>query len=149
VAGAATPEAYRAFVAAYDWQDPQDPGDLYRELSIGSIHGTLSFLRQHQLEAYGSNPAWSPRATEGLYPIATLSPSALGPRGPGDRTLALARDMDTLLLVDAQGRAAPAGPTFTELLHYLALGWSQRDEVEDDLLGALQLRAHLRVGISE
>jgi len=43
------------------------------------------------------------------------------------------------------GRAAvEAGPTLGELIRYLALGWTRRTEAEEDMIGALMLRAKLR-----
>ena len=81
---------------------------------------------------------------QGLFPLASLSSGALGGGGAAPSTLALRSDGESLVLVDAKGKVSVAGPTFTELLHYLGLGWSKRDEVEEDLLGAIQLKAHLR-----
>ncbi len=145
VAGVAPPPAFAAFVRAYDWADPGDPGDLYRELSIGAVEGTLRFLRASDLAKRDADPAWAPAARAGLFPVATLATGALGAgSGKGERTLALAPDGDQLSLVDGAGRIAPAGPTFAELLAYLSLGWKKRDEVEEDLIGALMLRARVR-----
>ena len=59
-------------------------------------------------------------------------------------TVCVARDGATLSLVDARGRTRTAGPTLGELLAYLALGWKERDDVEEDLIQALMLRARLR-----
>ena len=54
-------------------------------------------------------------------------------------------DEETLWIVDGSGENRRlAGPTFGELLAYLRLGWSKRDEVEEDFIGALMLRAKIR-----
>jgi hypothetical protein len=58
--------------------------------------------------------------------------------------VALAADGEQLSIVRA-GRVTPAGPTLGELLRYLALGWSQRSDAEEDLIGALMLRARIRI----
>jgi len=144
VGGVAPPSTYRAFVETYDWSDPSDPGDLFRELSIGAIEGTLHFARSDELLAIAAKGGWAATAETNLYAIGTLKPSSLGTRRSGDSVLALAADGDSLRLVDAEGNAREAGPTLGELVCYLALGWSRRDEVEEDLIGALMLRARLR-----
>lgn len=138
------PPPYVAFVRAYDWADPADPGDLYRELALGAVEGTLRFLRAADLAAKSADPAWTPVASRGLYPIARLSRGGLGGARGGDATLALAEDGATLLLVGADGGARAAGPTLGELLVYLGLGWKARSAVEEDRIGALMLRARLR-----
>jgi hypothetical protein len=144
IGGVAQPATHAAFVAAYDWADPTDPEDRYRELSIGAIEGTLHFLREADLRAPGSDAAWQSAARAGLYPVARLLGSALG--GAGTQALiALAADGQQLSLVRA-GRVTPAGPTLGELLRYLALGWSHRSDAEEDLIGALMLRARIRTG---
>jgi hypothetical protein len=140
IRGVAAPPTYDAFVKAYDWADPSDPSDLYRELAIGAIEGTLHFMREPALRALDAS--WT-GAGAGLYPIATLQSSALG----GAReigTIALA-DAQRLVLVKPDGRTCAAGPTFGELLRYVALGWKQRSDAEEDMIGALMLRARLRL----
>lgn len=143
VAGRASPAAYAAFVRAYDWADPSDPEDAYRELSIGVIEGTLRFLRAADLARLDAEPAWRSAAAGGLFPIAKLSGSALGGGGP-EATIALAKDDDRLVLVRPGKGEKEAGPTFGELLRYLALGWSKRTDAEEDMIGALMLRARVR-----
>lgn len=143
VAGRAAPPAWEAFVRAYDWADPADPGDRYRELAIGAIEGTLRFLRRDDLVRLDADPAWLRAAAGRLYPIAKLGGSALGGGGP-ESLVALAEDEDRLVLVRPNGPAAEAGPTFGELVRYLALGWSSRSDAEEDMIEALMLRARLR-----
>ncbi len=58
--------------------------------------------------------------------------------------VALGADGEQLWVVRGGTSAAPAGPTFGELLRYLSLGWSRRSDAEEDLIGALMLRARLR-----
>lgn len=144
VAGVAPPAAYAAFVAAYDWADPADPQDLYRELAIGAVEGTLRFLRPEERAALEAEASFRKAAGAGLYPLARLSGSALG--GAGTRGIvALAPNGEELALVKPSGEITAAGPTFGELVRYLALGWSKRSEAEEDMIGALMLRARLRV----
>ncbi len=143
VAGVAQPAAHAAFVAAYDWADPSDPEDAYRELSLGAVEGTLRFLREDELRAADGDPSWAPAARAGLYPVARLAGSALGSSRSG-ATLGLAPDGERLALVRAGTSIAPAGPTFGELCRYLSLGWSRRSDAEEDLIGALMLRARVR-----
>lgn len=144
VAGVAQPAAHAAFASVYDWADPTDPSDRYRELAIGAIEGTFQFLREADLVALGLDAAWSRGAAAGLYPVARLLGSALGASSTA-AILGLASDGEQLSLVRGS-RVLPAGPTFGELLRYLALGWSQRSDAEEDLIGALMLRARLRTG---
>lgn len=143
VAGRATPAAYAAFVRAYDWADPADAADLYRELSIGAIEGTLRFLRREDLARLDADAAWQRSASSGLYPIAKLTTSALGGGGP-EAVIALASGDDRLVIVRPGKPPVEAGPTFGELLRYLALGWSKRSEAEEEMIGALMLRARVR-----
>ncbi len=143
ISGVTQPAQHAAFVGAYDWADPRDPRDVFRELAIGAIEGTLRFLRAEELAALEGVPVWSAAAGAGLYPVARLLGSALGGRGE-DATVALAADGERLALVRAGGRIEAAGPTFGELLRYLSLGWSHRSDAEEDLIGALMLRARLR-----
>ncbi|MEP7120254.1 MAG: hypothetical protein ABJE95_05050 [Byssovorax sp.] len=143
IAGIAQPAAHAALVSTYDWADPTDLADRYRELSIGAIEGTLQFLREADLRARGADAAWARGAAAGLYPVARLLGSALGASST-QAVLGLAADGEALSLVRA-GRVVPAGPTLGELLRYLALGWSQRSDAEEDLIGALMLRARIRV----
>lgn len=144
VAGARPMEAYAAFVAAYDWADPTDPGDAYRELSIGRVEGTLRFLREADLCALAADPGWAPSAARGLYPLARLSSSALGGSGAPKGTIGLAENGEDLVLVSPAGKVAAAGPTLGELIRYLALGWSKRTDAEEDMIEALMLRAKVR-----
>jgi hypothetical protein len=143
VAGVATPAAYQAFVRAYDWADPADPADLYRDLSLGAIEGTLRFVRVDDLERGDSDPGWGVAAKKGLYPLARVQGGALGGGAPGGM-IAIGPDGDRLWLVRIIGEPTLAGPTFGELLRYLSLGWSRRSDAEEDLIGALMLRARLR-----
>lgn len=145
IAGVATPEEARAFAHAYDWKDPGDPEDLFRELSIGKITGTLHFMREAELEAKSSDATWTRAASGGAFPIATVSAGGLGSSAVKS-ILALSPDRDRLVVVDPRGESQLAGPTFAELLHYLALGFRARTESEEDLIGALMLRAAVRVG---
>ncbi|APR79266.1 Hypothetical protein A7982_04613 [Minicystis rosea] len=140
VAGRATPAAYAAFVRAYDWADPNDAADLYRELAIGSIEGTLRFLRREDLARLDADEALR-RA--GVYPIAKLTSSALGGGGP-EAVIALAQGDDRLVIVRPGKAPIEAGPTFGELVRYLALGWSKRSDSEEEMIGALMLRARMR-----
>src|SRR5205823_3075040 len=125
----------------YDWADPTDPEDLYRELALGAIDGTLHFLRPAEREVRGTEASWVDAARAGLYPVASLRASALGSSRRGARTVALAADGAELVVVDDAGKRAPVGATFAELLRYLTLGWKRRDDVEEDLIGALMLKA--------
>jgi hypothetical protein len=143
VCGAAVPASYEAFVRTYDWADPADPGDLYRELAIGVVEGTLRFLREAELGALDVDPGWASAAKRGLYPVGRLTGSALG-GGAAPSTLAVGADGERLWLVRPGGSATPAGPTLGELLRYLSLGWSRRSDAEEDFIGALMLRARLR-----
>ncbi|AKT43514.1 hypothetical protein [Chondromyces crocatus] len=144
VAEVIAPDTYRAFARVYDWADPADPRDLYRELAIGRVEGALRFLRAEDYQAFEADPTLRSAAQQGWYPIAQLTGSALtGASSQG--VLALASDGDRLALLRPQGRIEEAGPRFGELLQYLALGWSKRNDAEEDLIGALMLRARLRV----
>lgn len=133
----ALPEPLRALWTAYDWSDPADPADLYRELALGKIIGTLHFTRPWQIAKLVEDP----RSRGPAFPFATLASSALG--GGQSGLLSLAADGDTLLLTIKDARVA--GPTLGELIRYLALGFkSSRDDLENDTLEALMLRAHVR-----
>ena len=143
IAGVAQPGSHAAFVAVYDWADPTDPADRYRELSIGAIEGTLQFLREADLRAQGGDAARQSAAKAGHDPVARLLGSAHGASST-QAIVALAQDGEQLSIVRA-GRVTPAGPTLGELLRYLALGWSQRSDAEEDLIGALMLRARIRI----
>jgi len=149
VHGVSPPAAYAAFVEASDWADPSDPEDLYRELAIGRIEGTLRFLRVSDLSALDRDPSWAGPASAGLFPIASLRPAAPGAPASARRVLALAPSHDRLVLVSAGGQAREAGPTFGELLLYLALGWKRRSDWEEEVIAALMLRAKVRAGGSE
>lgn len=143
VAGRAAPAVYRAFAGAYDWADPHDPTDLYRGLSIGAIEGTLTFGRGDWLAQLDADPAWRQAAARGLFPVARILGSTLG-NVPG-AIVALSGEGDALTLVRPGRRPVEAGPTLGELIRYLALGWSKRTEAEEDMIGALMLRARVRV----
>lgn len=143
--GTSPPAAITAFAAAYDWHDPGDPEDLYRELAIGSVTGNLRFLREAEMASFRAEPGWSSPAGEALFPVAKLVPSALGGGRSGGAILAVAPAGDTLYRLRLGHPAELAGPTFGELLRYLSLGWSKRTDAEEDLIGALMLRARLRV----
>jgi hypothetical protein len=147
VAGVETPKVVEAFVRTYDFADPADPQDLYRELAIGAVEGTLRFFREGDLKATGESEAWrrACAARPGLYPVAALMSSALGRSRSQEATIALEADREHLALVKRDGSVAVAGPTFGELLRYLSLGWTSRSEEEEDFIGALMLRARLRV----
>lgn len=142
VRGVTIPAALRAFWKVYDWNDPSDPADLYRELALGKVVGTLHFARPWQIAELAADP----QSAGVAFPFATLAPSALGGSAVGGAqrgVLGLAADGDTLLLATKQ--PGVAGPTLGELLRYLALGFkSSRDDLENDTLEALMLRAHVR-----
>ncbi len=142
--GVAQPAGHAAFVSVYDWVDPGDPTDRYRELSIGAIEGTLQFLREAELRALESDDAWERGAAAGLYPVARILGSALGASST-QAIVGLAADGEQLAIV-RPGRVTPSGTTLGELLCYLALGWSQRSDADEDLIGALMLRARIRLG---
>jgi len=142
--GLAAPLTVGAFAEAYDWHDPKDPEDHYRELSIGAVTGTLRFLREAEIQGFSADPAWKGREGEGYYPVAKLMASALGGQRQKGATLAVGADGDRLFLLSPGAAPKVAGPTFGELILYLALGWSRRSDAEEDLIGALMLRARLR-----
>ncbi len=144
VAGVAAPAAYGAFVRAYDFSDPADPQDLYRELAIGAVEGTLRFLRRDDFDAIERDAAFQKAASLGVFPIARLFGSALGAGAAPKGLLGIAKDGEHLRLIKPGGEVIEAGPTFGELIRYLALGWSARSDAEEDMIGALMLRAKLR-----
>ncbi|MFO0592918.1 MAG: hypothetical protein U0441_35580 [Polyangiaceae bacterium] len=146
--GMAPPAQLEAFATAYDWHDPSDPEDLYRELSIGHVTGNLRFLREAEMAAFKQDPAWNLPTGEPLYPVAKLVPTALGGGGSGVIHLAVPPSGDMLFRLRHGHPAHVAGPTFGELLRYLSLGWSKRTAFEEDLIGALMLRAKLRAEAS-
>jgi hypothetical protein len=139
----ATSAAFAAFIAAYDWADPADPQDLYRELAIGRIVGTLRFLRERELVPHAEAPAFARAASVDLHPLATLRISGI------ERVIALGTDGQKLAIVEPNGRIEAAGPTFSELLRYLGLGWASRTPAEEDLIGALMLKARVRIDTEE
>jgi hypothetical protein len=146
--GAAPPAAVEAFARAYDWHDPRDPEDLYRELAIGAVTGNLRFLREGEMAAFRQEEGWKLPGEDKLYPVAKMVPSALGGGGAGrgeGAILAVGADGDSLFRLRPGRPVEVAGPTFGELLRYLSLGWSKRSAVEEDYIGALMLRARLRV----
>lgn len=149
VAGAPVPAAYEAFVRAYDFHDPADPQDFYRELAIGAVEGTLRFLRRDDFNAIEADAALNINtkknvANSDVFPIAKLFGSALGGGAVAKGILAIAKDGEHLRIVKPSGEVIEAGPTFGELIRYLALGWSSRSDAEEDMIGALMLRAKLR-----
>jgi hypothetical protein len=143
--GAPAPAAITAFAAAYDWQDPRDPEDLYRELAIGAVTGNLRFLREAEMASFRAEPGWVSAKGEALFPVAKLVPSALGGGRAEATILAVPPSGEALFVLRPGRRAESAGPAFGELLRYLSLGWSKRTDAEEDLIGALMLRARLRV----
>jgi hypothetical protein len=138
------PPAYGAFVRTYDFNDPADPQDLYRELAIGAVEGTLRFLRREDFSALEADPAFRRAVSLGVFPIARLFGSALGAGAAPKGILGIAKDGEHLRLVKTGGEVVDAGPTLGELIRYLALGWSARSEAEEDMIGALMLRSKLR-----
>jgi hypothetical protein len=149
IVGVDPPAAHRAFAATYDWADPADAADLYRGLAIGRIEGDLRWARPAEAEAAAKVAGWETSRARGLYPVATLRAGALGSSG-NERFVAVDADGSTLWLAPRDARQEPrlAGPTFTELLRYLALGWSRRDAAGELVIGALMLRARVRAGDS-
>ena len=77
------------------------------------------------------------------FPLGTLTSSALGGAKKALVTPSVFLEPDSGFLLDASGKRL--GPTFAELLLYLALGFKARDEVEEDQIQALMLRAEVRV----
>ena len=128
------PESLRAFAEHYDWADPSDPGDIYRELSIGRLKGNFTFLRSKD---------WPETNGAAGFPLGTLTSSALGGAKKPLATPGVFLEPTSGFLLDASGKRL--GPTFAELLLYLALGFKARDEVEEDQIQALMLRAEVRV----
>ena len=139
------PACYLAFVSTYDWSDPRDPKDLYRELSIGLIEGTLRFLRAPEIEAEAADPALREALLTGLYPVAKLVGSSLQASHARTGIVALSKDGESLFLLTPHKPTRLAGPTFGELLGYLTLGWSKRTDAEEDWIGALMLKARVRI----
>jgi hypothetical protein len=150
IGGVRVPDVVRAFASAYDWADPADPADLYRELAIGAIVGTLHFARHDALEGLvaqvASRGAVDPAGA--IFPFATLRPSALGGSGRAPSIVATSADGERLYVVESGRAVRLAGPTFAELVAYLALGFRARDAIEEDRIGALMLRAHHRASAS-
>lgn len=125
---AAIPAIVRAFAASYDWDDPSDPSDVYRELAIGKLVGNAQFEKPAGMREEG-----------GRVPVLRLGKGGLGSQRASSR---VSLDLATSLLVDENGK--PLGPTWCELLTYLALGYKKRDDVEEDWIQALMLRAAVR-----
>lgn len=138
------PSSVTAFASVYDFADPSDPTDLYREVAIGRITGTLHFVRPAEAASIAGTETFRRASEAGLYPLATLAPSALGGVKKDKGVVAVDRDGERLVLVAEGGGHAEAGPTFAELVQYLALGFKRRDDFEEDVIGALMLRAKLR-----
>lgn len=142
-AGVALPASVAAFAAAYDWADPSDPSDLYRELALGRVEGTLRFARPDGVRALEADPGWAAAAKAGLYPWATVTRGGLGGSDRPSAVLGVRTDGSSLALVEGAS-LVEAGPTLGELVAYLALGFRSRDEYEEDRIGALMLRARVR-----
>jgi hypothetical protein len=139
--GAPVPAAYEAFARVYDWADPRDPADLYREVAIGNIVGTLRFLRPES--GLLASPPPRGAGVDPPYPFAELLSSNLGdPRHLA--VLALARGGDAIVSVTSERRVL-AGPSLGELVRYLALGYRARTVFEEELIQCLLLRAAVRV----
>lgn len=136
------PAAYLEFVRAYDWDDPRDPPDLYRGISLGGLEGTIRFLRPARAASLGTPPVSSSGAA--LFPVAELLSSTLA---DPQRVALLALDAsgEVLVRVGLRGGTSPAGPTFAELLRYLDLGFRERTPFEEELIQSLLLRAAVRV----
>lgn len=135
---AAQLSTYRTFAATYDWDDPSDPKDLYRGVSLGKVEGTLRFLRPAEL----SGAVLSRTGGKALFSVAELLSSNLAePRRVA--LLALADDGSSLYRVTATS-AERAGTTLSELLRYLALGFRARSTFEEEIIQALMLRAAVR-----
>ena len=137
--GVPAPASYKAFCEAYDWHDPKDPEDLYRELSLGHLKGTLRFLRAADVAEHTRRSA-----PKGALAVATLQTGSLGGPGRRSHTVILGADGATLSVLAEGGALKPAGATFAELLAYLSLGWKRRDDLEEEHIDALMLKAHLR-----
>ncbi len=137
--GLAAPASYKAFCQAYDWHDPKDPEDLYRDLSLGHLKGTLRFLRATEVAEQTKR-----LAPKGALAVATLQTGSLGGPGRRSQTVLLDADGTTLSVVGEGGQEKAAGASFAELLAYLSLGWKRRSDLEEELIEALMLRAHVR-----
>jgi hypothetical protein len=139
------PASVAAFAKTYDWADPSDPSDLYRELSLGRVEGTLHFMRAEEIVRAAEDSRWAKALGKGCYPLATLASSALGGGRGAPRIVGIdARGENLVVTTDKGVGFEPAGPTLGELIAYLALGFRKRDDVEEDLIGALMLRAVVR-----
>jgi hypothetical protein len=123
------PPDLAAFVGLYDWADPSDPGDLYRELAIGRIVGNARFVRPEAMTRSDGRVAVLTLLGTGLASRAEPEPVFLGEGG---------------VLTLSSGRAT--GTTLQELLRYLAMGFKKdRSAAEEELVQALMLRAQVRV----
>jgi hypothetical protein len=144
VAGVAPPEVLRRFAAIYDWQDPSDPDDRYRDIAIGDLEGTLQFIRGETWQGLEGDAQWAECGQKGYFPVARM----IEPDGSGRSKgwVALCPDGEGLRLVGSFGIEREAGPTFGELVLYLALGWRKRSAIEEELIQALMLRARVRAG---
>jgi hypothetical protein len=142
VAGVALPVVLQRFASVYDWADPADPDDRYRDIAIGDIEGTLRFIRGEQCESLQHDAEWKTSAARGSFPLAQmLAPDG---SGPSKGVIALCPDGERLRIVGSFGIEREAGPTFGELILYLALGWRKRSALEEELIQALMLRARVR-----
>lgn len=123
------PPDLAAFVGLYDWADPSDPGDLYRELALGRIVGNARFVRPEAMKRSDGRVAVLDLLGTGLASRAESEPVFLGEGG---------------VLSLGDGRAT--GTTLPELLRYLALGYKKaRSAAEEELVQALMLRAQVRI----
>jgi hypothetical protein len=129
LAALALPPDLAAFVAHYDWADPTDPGDVYRELAIGRIVGNARFVKPHAM-----------RTVDGRFAAIALLGTGLASRGEPE--LVYLSEGGQLTMND--GRST--GTTLQELLRYLAMGFKKdRSAAEEELLQALMLRAQVRL----
>lgn len=137
--GKAAPIAtYRAFATAYDWADPGDQKDLYRGVSLGKLEGTVRFFRPSELPGVIQRRS----GAQPLFPVAELLSSNLA--DPRRLALIALSDDGTSLHRVTQASAERAGPTLSELLRYLSLGFRARSAFEEELIQALMLRAAVR-----
>jgi hypothetical protein len=144
VAGVALPDVIRRFASIYDWADPADPDDRYRDIAIGDIEGTLRFIRGEQCRSLQNDAEWKTSGARGNFPVALMIDPDGGGRSKG--VIALGADGEGLRIVGSFGIEREAGPTFGELILYLALGWRKRSALEEELIQALMLRARVRAG---
>jgi hypothetical protein len=127
--GLGLPPDLAAFVELYDWADPSDPGDVYRELALGRIVGNARFLRPHEM-----------RRPDGRVAVLALLGTGLASRGEPEPVFLGEAGLLTL------GDRRATGTTLPELLRYLAIGFKRdRTAAEEELVQALMLRAQVRI----